>query len=127
MKLDKKLIQDIESQNISRIFVYFYEAWCSGTKLEIQFWDFDVQNLQQIETAYSFSVYVKPKEQKLLQDTTITRLQKADHSWVVKTRYMFASEKVQDRCGCGTSFAFEKKKPSIDFEKLKNLKRNFSQ
>jgi hypothetical protein len=44
----------------------------------------------------------------------------------VKTRYIYASEKVLDRCGCGSSFWFEKKKPKIDLAKLKDLKTRFN-
>ena len=42
-----------------------------------------------------------------------------------KNRYIFSNEKILDRCGCGTSFSFEKKKVKIDLEKLKKLKENF--
>jgi hypothetical protein len=40
-------------------------------------------------------------------------------------RYIFSSEEVEDRCGCGTSFAFEKPAPKINLEKLKNMRENF--
>jgi len=32
---------------------------------------------------------------------------------------------VKDRCGCGSSFSFDKKEVKIDLSKLKDLKNNF--
>ena len=55
----------------------------------------------------------------------ITRTVTADHTGQEKTRYIFSNPKVEDRCGCGTSFAFEKKVPKIDLEKLKLLRERF--
>lgn len=125
MKLDKKLTAEIIEKNIQKIFVHFYEAGCSWKKINIEFHDFNIADLVPLDSDYDFQIYVKVEEQALLDAWTITRTQKADHTWNIKTRYIFSSEKVQDRCGCGTSFAFEKKKLKIDLEKLRNLKINF--
>ncbi|MGB2111463.1 MAG: hypothetical protein ACPHY8_06730 [Patescibacteria group bacterium] len=47
------------------------------------------------------------------------------HLQGVKDKYIFSNPKIQDRCGCGTSFSFEKKVPKIDLEKLRLLKDRF--
>ena len=67
-----------------------------------------------------------PKTDKqYLENASITRVVVADHTGVAKTRDIFASDDVEDRCGCGTSFAFEKPAPKIDLEKLKQMRENF--
>jgi len=72
--------------------------------------DFDVNtDLVKLESDYTFEVYVPETDRKYLEDSSITRVVKADHTGVAKARYIFNSEAVEDRCGCGTSFGFEKK------------------
>jgi len=131
MKLDKKLIAEIQEKWIEKIMVFFYDAGCSGNKIDIVFDDFEQKDLCSIFSSedkkeINFQIYVEKKDEEKLKDCSITRIQKADHTGIVKSRYIFTSEKVLDRCGCGTSFAFEKKKPTIDLEKLKNLKARFN-
>jgi hypothetical protein len=70
-------------------------------------------------------MYVEKKDADKFEDATITRLVKADHTGEAKPRYIYANDAIQDRCGCGTSFAFEKKKPKFDFTKLQYLKKDF--
>ncbi len=60
-----------------------------------------------------------------LQNATITRTVTADHTGKQKIRYILTSDAVKERCGCGSSFSFEKHIPQIDTQKLKNLKANF--
>ena len=47
------------------------------------------------------------------------------HLQWAREKYIFSNPKIQDRCGCGTSFSFEKKVPKIDLEKLRLLKDRF--
>jgi hypothetical protein len=47
------------------------------------------------------------------------------HLQGAKDKYIFSNPKIQDRCGCGTSFSFEKKVPKIDLDKLRLLKDRF--
>ena len=74
---------------------------------------------------WGIKIYTPKTDIQHLQDGRLTRTIKADHTGKEKIRFIFTSNEIQDRCGCGTSFAFEKKKPKIDFEKLKNMKANF--
>jgi hypothetical protein len=75
---------------------------------------------------FPFLIYVEKKDAHHFENATITGIIKADHTGEAKARYVYSSDEVQDRCGCGTSFAFEKKKPKFDFTKLKFLKKDFS-
>lgn len=125
MKLDKKLTAEIQEKWIEKIKVFFYDAGCSGSKVNIVFDDFEIDE-SLVKTQDEFAIYVEKEDEEKFEWCSITRVQKADHSWEVKTRYIYASEKVLDRCGCGSSFWFEKKKPKIDLAKLKDLKTRFN-
>lgn len=70
-------------------------------------------------------VYVPKIDAQYLENARITRTIKADHTGKEKIRYILSSSKVKERCGCGSSFSFEKKVPRIDTAKLKNLKFSF--
>jgi Fe-S cluster assembly iron-binding protein IscA len=88
--------------------------------------DFEVSTeIDKLESEYGFEVYVPKTDREYLENAKITRVVVADHTGEAKSRYIFASDEVEDRCGCGTSFAFEKPVPVIDLEKLKLLRLNF--
>jgi hypothetical protein len=127
MKLDKSTVMDLMNRKVEKILVYFYDAWCSGTKVNIKE-DFEINlDLQKLELKSSpFDVYVEKKDADKFIWALITKTVSADHTWKEKIRYIFSNEKVKDRCGCWSSFSFwEKKKPKIDLSKLKDLKNNF--
>ena len=125
LQLDKKTVSEFESSWVEKLKVFFVEAGCSGTKIKMET-EFEVgEELVEIEWEYSFKIYIPKTDKKYLENAKITRVIKADHTGVAKTRYIFASDEVEDRCGCGTSFAFEKPVPKIDLEKLKLLRQNF--
>lgn len=125
LRLDKKTITELEEAGIGKLKVFFIEAGCSGTKIEMET-AFELSGeIDKLESEYSFDLYVPKTDKKYLENAKITRVVVADHTWVAKTRYIFASDEVEDRCGCGTSFAFEKPVPKIDLEKLKLLRKNF--
>jgi len=71
-------------------------------------------------------VYTSEEDWKKLSGSTITRVIKADHTGEEKIRYILSNEAVKERCGCGSSFSFEKKAPVFDLEKLKNLKKKYN-
>lgn len=142
MNLDKNLLAEIHEKWIKKIKVFFYDAGCSGSKIDIVFDEFEISdNLEkfppspsqlrgedshEVGIGWSFEIYVEKEDVEKFKDCRITRIQKADHTGEIKSRYIYTSKKVLDRCGCGTSFAFEKKKPTIDLSKLKNLKNRFN-
>lgn len=127
MKLDKSTVLDLINRKVQKILVYFYDAWCSGTKVNIKE-DFDIsENLQKLELKSSpFDVYVEKKDAEKFTGAVITKTITADHTWKEKTRFIFSNEQVKDRCWCGSSFSFwEKKKPKFDLSKLKDFKNNY--
>lgn len=127
MKLDKSTVLDLMSRKVEKILVYFYDAWCSWTKINIKE-DFEVNlDLQKLELKSSpFDVYVEKKDAEKFVWAIITKTIISDHTGKEKIRYIFSNEQVKDRCWCGSSFSFlETKKPKINLEKLKDLKNNF--
>lgn len=126
MKLDKKTVLDLIERKVEKILIYFYDAWCSWTKVDIKE-DFEITDfIKKLELSSSpFTVYVEKKDFDKFKNAIITKTVSADHTWKEKVRYIFNNEQVKDRCGCGSSFSFEKKKPKIDLNKLRDLKNNF--
>lgn len=126
LQFDKKTILYFEDKWTKKIKVFFYDSWCSWKKVDLSD-DFDLTNdLEKLDLPYTFSVYVEKLDKDKFENCMITRTVKADHTGKEKIRYIFTSSDIKDRCGCGTSFSFEKKKPKIDLNKLKNLKKNFN-
>jgi len=129
IKIDNKSVELFENNNFEKIKIFFYGAWCSGTKLSIS-WNFEVDDsLVEIETDYKFKVYVEKKDIDKYENATITMVKVTDSNWHNKGnkyKFVYTSEKVVDRCGCWSSFSFwEKKKPKLDLNKLKDLKNKF--
>jgi Fe-S cluster assembly iron-binding protein IscA len=88
--------------------------------------DFELaEEIDKLESDYGFELYVPKTDRQYLENAKITRVVVADHTGEEKVRYIFASDDVEDRCGCGTSFAFEKPAPKIDLVKLKLMRENF--
>ena len=125
LQLDKKTVNEFETTWVKKLKVFFYEAWCSGTKINMET-EFEItQDIEKLGSEYGFDLYVPKTDKEHLKDANITRVVVADHTGVAKSRYIFASDDIEDRCGCGTSFAFEKPVPKIDLEKLKKMRENF--
>ena len=125
IKLDKNTIALFEEQKLEKIKIFFYDSWCSWTKVDISS-DFEVdENLVEVENNYSFKIYLEKKDLSKFENCNITKTVVADHTWKEKIRYIFSSNKVKDRCGCGSSFSFDKKVPKIDLSKLKDMKNKF--
>ena len=125
LQLDKKTVSEFEDAGVKKLKVFFIEAWCSGTKIDMNS-DFEVTtDIDKLKSEYGFELYVPKTDKEHLENAKITRVVVADHTGIEKTRYIFASDEIEDRCGCGTSFAFEKPVPVIDLEKLKKMRENF--
>lgn len=124
-KLDKKTVLDLIDRKVEKILVFFYYAGCSGTKVDITE-DFKVtSDHEKLELNVSFDIYVEKKDKEKFDWATITKTVTSDHTWEEKIRYIFSNEKVKDRCGCWSSFSFDKKEIKIDLNKLKDMKLNF--
>jgi len=125
LKLDKKTVAEFEETGVEKLKVFFYEAGCSGTKIDMSY-DFEIDSeICELESEYGFKLFVPNSDREYLEWASITRVVVADHTGEAKSRYIFASDEVEDRCGCGTSFAFEKPVPKVDLEKLRLLRQNF--
>lgn len=126
MKLDKKTVLDLIDRKVEKILIYFYDAGCSGMKIDIKE-SFDItSDLEKLNLSSSpFAVYVEKKDVSKFQWATIVRTVIADHTWKEKVRYIFSSAQVKERCGCGSSFWFEKKAPKLNLNKLQDFKNNF--
>lgn len=133
-KLDKNTVSQFEKWGVKKIKIFFFSGGCSGTKVDIVTDDFEVDETIVIlnnklmssqewqNQHYPFDIYVEKKDFDKFENATITAIVKADHTGESTSRYIYSDETVLDRCGCGTSFSFEKKKPKINLEKLKTLK-----
>ena len=125
LQLDNKFLAELQASWVQKLKIFLYESGCSWKKVWVET-EFDIdENLLRWESNFS-SLYIPKTDIAHLENGRITKTVKADHTWKEKIRYIFTSDEIQDRCWCGTSFAFEKKKPRIDFDKLKNIKAVFS-
>lgn len=127
LNLDKNFLKFLEEKNTKKIKIFFYEAGCSWLKIDILFDDFEIsEDLEKFENIWDLEIFVEKKDAEKFENANIIRTLKADHTWLEKVRFMFLNTNlVKDRCGCWSSFSFEKKKPKINFENLKNLKNLF--
>ncbi len=129
IKINKDYIDDLKSRKIEKIKIFFYNSWCSWTKTDIVEDDFEIIDLVCLNCHlefisgslknYPFFIYVEKKDKEKFENCIITRVEVTDHTWKVKTSFIYNSSEVKERCGCGSSFAFEKKLLKIDLEKLK--------
>jgi len=118
-KLGKNIVLDLQSRWVKKIFLFFYEAGCSGTKLDLKE-EFEISNwMEKLDLKVWFDIYVEKKDKEKFNGATITRIDGK------KIKYIFTSSNIGERCGCGSSFSFEKKKLKINLEKLENIKQHF--
>lgn len=144
IKIDKKTLIEFQEKGVKKIHVFFYDAGCSGTKVDIET-DFNEKDLElvaifpDLDSEWKpvnnpplkwegIKVYIIPENKEQFDWAMVTKIrEKSDnpHLQGAKEKYIFSNPKIQDRCGCGTSFSFEKKVPKIDLEKLRLLKDRF--
>lgn len=125
IKLDKNTVSLLDEKNTEKIKIFFYDSGCSWTKVDISE-DFVVdKSLVEVENNYKFKIYLEKKDLNKFEDCNITKTVSSDHTGKEKVRYIFSSNKVKNRCGCGSSFSFDKKEPKFNLDKLKDLKNNF--
>lgn len=127
-KLDNKTVEYFEKLWLDKVKVFFYGSGCSWTKLSISR-EFDITDeLSEIEVDYSFKVFIEKKDNEKFENCSITMIKVEDdsgHDKGNKYKFIYTSEEVVDRCWCGSSFSFEKKKPKLDLGKLKEFKNKF--
>lgn len=111
--LDKNSIQSFLEQGVHEISISFIQSGCAGTKVSVET-EFDRTGLVSAPITENLVAFYKPEEREVLETGRIT---------FAKGKWLFASDKVQDRCGCGSSFSFEKK--LVDSSKLAKLQEIF--
>lgn len=111
--LDKNSVRTFLDQDIHSIFISFVQGGCAGIKVSIET-EFNTINLVSSLIVPGLTAFYRKEEQEILEQGYIT---------FVKGKWLFSSEKIQDRCGCGSSFSFEKK--LIDTNKLAKLQEIF--
>ena len=111
--LDKNSIQSFLDQDIHEITISFVQSGCAGTKVSVQT-EFEKTGLISAPITDSLVAFYKPEEREVLEAGRIT---------FAKGKWLFSSDRVQDRCGCGSSFSFEKK--LVDSSKLAKLQELF--
>lgn len=122
--LDKQTLSDLKDRWINSIKLFFYDAGCSWTKLDLEE-NPDKSNLSLVSEVDWIKIYSDLKDKDKFENCFVTRTVTADHTWKEKVRYIYTSNKVKSRCWCGSSFSFGEKKIKIDLEKFKTLKNNF--
>lgn len=127
LKLDKNTLEYFRQKNVNKIKIFFYDAGCSGTKVNITD-DFEIdENLVEVSSSSVVKLFVEKKDFSKFENCSITRTITADHTGKEKIRYIYASDEVKGRCWCWSSFSFgEKKKNKINLNNLKDLKKSFS-
>jgi hypothetical protein len=106
---DPKTLADFQARNVQEVFVHFISKGCEGTKVEV-LEEFSKEGLGS-DAGTSLTVYFSPIERERLEGSRVT---KAGAKWI------FTSSQVTGRCGCGSSFSFEKK--LVDKSKLAKLR-----
>jgi Fe-S cluster assembly iron-binding protein IscA len=86
-------------------------AGCAGSKISLSSRAFSDDRIQS-DNFQGISFWVVPELVPLLDGAQIAR---------AKWKYYLVSEKIQSRCGCGTSFSFEKKVIPTNLTKIHRL------
>lgn len=99
INIDKQTLSYLSKKWVFKIKLFFYDSWCSWTKLDIEEspntnW---LLKLDEIDWVEIFSNLI---DKQKFEDCSITRTTSADHTWKQKIRYIYKSEKVKDRCAC---------------------------
>lgn len=128
LKIDKNFENYLIQNNIKKMKIFFFKAGCAGLKIGIDTENFEITNtLEHIATIQNTKIFADKNNKKHLENAFIVRTVRADHTGVEKIRYIYTTEKIKQRCGCGTSFSFEPKKIKLNIENLKTFQNSFKQ
>lgn len=112
INIDKNTISDLVVREIKNIKVFFYSSGCAGTKVNIEENPY-LSDLELLENIDWINIFTSNEDLEKLKWWTITK---------VMWKYIFSSQVVKSRCGCGSSFSFEDKWKVLALHKLKDLK-----
>lgn len=117
LEIDGKILEKFDND----IKVFFFTSGCEWTKVNIT-WEFEKNWLKNTQINGK-NIYFEESDEKNLDWAKILIKQSTNWEHWKNDKYLFISPKVQSRCGCATSFSFERK--LIDKEKLNKLKVAF--
>ncbi len=95
--LDKNSLQKFRDQQVREVFVHLIKKGCEGTKVEVLTEIPTNEILQKFTMDDGFVISCLQSETEKLDGSRIT---------ATGEKWIFASEKVTGRCGCGSSFRF---------------------
>ncbi|MBP6920967.1 hypothetical protein KBB89_00250 [Candidatus Gracilibacteria bacterium] len=111
VRLDRHSCSDFLAQGITEVNIDIVHAGCAGSKISLSPRAFSDERMQS-ENFQGITFWVVPEAVSLLDGAQIAR---------AKGKYYLVSEKIQSRCGCGTSFSFEKKSIPTNLAKIHRL------
>ncbi|MGE4444287.1 MAG: hypothetical protein AB7E37_04815 [Candidatus Altimarinota bacterium] len=117
-EVDKQILEKFSENDIK---VHFYTSGCEGTKVNLTS-DFEKTNLESF-ALHGKTIYFESQDKDKLEGAKILKKVDTGKGHQSDDKYLFISPKVESRCGCATSFSFEKK--LIDKNKLKTLQGLF--
>lgn len=95
--LDKLSLQNFHDRQVREVFVRLIRKGCEGTKIEILTEIPVGESMVRFEMEDGFGISCLSAEAEKLDGSRITQ---------VGQKWIFASERVIGRCGCGSSFRF---------------------
>ncbi len=111
IRLDKHTCADFLSQWVTDINVDIITAGCAGSKISIT--PRTAQDARIVSDEHNgVHFWVLPEFAQKLDGAQIAK---------AKGKYYLVSESIASRCGCGTSFSFEKKTISTNMAKIHRL------
>lgn len=111
IKLDKYTSADFLHQWITDVMLDIVKSGCAGLKIKIAPYDKISQRIPSDEYL-GIRCWVVPELVQKLDGAQIAQ---------AKGKYYLVSENIQSRCGCGTSFSFEKKTIPTNLTKIHRL------
>lgn len=111
IKLDKNTCAELISQWITDVNVDVIRAGCAGSKITVTPRTQRDDRISADEHLW-ITLWINPELAEILDGAQIAR---------AKWKYYLVSKKIQSRCGCGTSFSFEKKHILTDLSKIHRL------
>ncbi len=111
VKLDKNTCAEFISQWIADVNVDIISAGCAGSKILVTPRTTDDDRISS-EPHHGICSWVTPDYAEKMDGAQIAR---------AKWKYYLVSKKIAARCGCGTSFSFEKKLIPTNLTKIHRL------
>lgn len=124
LKIDSPTLESWKAAGVRSVIVRFVTGGCAGTKISVEKEPENISGLRFVDLG-GIVAYFDDADAPRLDGARITRTEKNG-----KETWIFSGPEVKGRCGCGSSFSFEKSdKPALghaDLEKLAGLKARFS-